>query len=191
VPWLFLQNDLQNLGIAHRKPLVLIGAGGLLFAFGFIGALFVGGVTAPDVGKQVNAVFSAPIPYAFALLAVLVPAGLLIWQAMEWGYGRVIDAKQALIDQKADYAEFLKQSLDEARAKLADLQSEARAEAGRDPTNKLALHTSATLDAADALLATANNTATAISSGAPLMPPTGTFVRAGQPPVRITPHSNE
>jgi len=140
-----------------------IAAVALAAAIGFVGALFVGGVTTPNVGKQVDAAFSAPIPFALALFAVLVPTGLLIWRAMEWAYGRVIDAKQALIDQKDDYANGLQRELDEVRENFEAVQSKAKADLQKNPNNELARFTSEKLDIAEGYLATAGKFANAIT----------------------------
>ena len=163
---------------------------------GFLLAMFMGAKPSmPNVGEQLLAAFGAPLPFVFALLAIIVPIGVLIWKAMEWGYGRVIDAKQSIIDQKADQAELLTRELDETRAKLAKVEKRAEAMAQNDPKNELALYVAGELKTVDAQLASASSTATSISSdltpGAMTRFVFGRGMNPGSIERGITPHSNK
>jgi hypothetical protein len=51
-----------------------------------------------SVTDQINAVLSAPIPFFFALFAVLAFALVAIWRAFEWRYAAVIEKTRTLLD---------------------------------------------------------------------------------------------
>jgi hypothetical protein len=100
--------------------LVATAAAVLAAVGGFVAAMFLGGKPSlPNVGEQFSAAFSAPLPFIFALLAIVVPIAVLIWGVMEWPYRRVIDGTEIMRKLAATQNEVAKERIDALKEELA------------------------------------------------------------------------
>ncbi len=53
-------------------------------------------MTLPNASDQFAAVLAAPLPFFFALAAVVLPLAAAIWYIMEWAYRRRIDLLETM-----------------------------------------------------------------------------------------------
>lgn len=87
-----------------------------------------------DLAAQIDAVFSAPIPFFLALVAILGMALLAMWRALEWAYRMRLEKADFYI-KMAGQEHALREQIDERIAEL-DKKSTPSAEAREAPSER-------------------------------------------------------
>ncbi|MEX1061237.1 MAG: hypothetical protein WED13_09480 [Methyloceanibacter sp.] len=96
-------------------------------------------MTDPTLTDQISAILSAPIPFFFALFAIVAPTVFGIWRAFDWRYGALMEKYKGVYELALKENEVARKKQEELEATTGRLSGEVEKmrQGAAPPTDEL------------------------------------------------------